>query len=142
MYFWFGWLTLGILWYIGALARKPGQPAHPPKAVVAVLAGAAVAFLVLGLFGARPAPVLGLDGQALQRSVGSPGLPGETGSGCERQPDGTWRCLRHDEGFSGTVLYAVRVNGRGCWQADRVGSPGEGSPKRLRGCVTLVDFVI
>ena len=141
-YFWFGWLTLGILWYIGALARKPGQGSYEPRQVAIALVASAAAFLALGLFGARPSPVLGLDRHALQSSIGGESLPGFSGRGCERGPDGAWRCARHDEGFSGSVLYAVRSNGLGCWHAVRVGSAGEGSPRRLEGCVTLFNFLI
>jgi hypothetical protein len=139
MYFWVGWLTLGLLWYIGALARKPGQPAYEPRQVGIAIAASAAALLALGLFGARPAPILGLDGAALQGSVGG-NLIGP-GGGCQPQPDGGWRCSRFDDGFSGTVAYEVHANGRGCWHAVRVGGAGEGSRNRLSGCITLYDYV-
>ena len=140
LYFWFGWLTLGALWYIGALGRKPGQPAYEPRQVAIVLATSAAAFLALGLFGARPSAVLGVDGRSLQNSVGD-SLIFDDPSGCEREGD-LWRCWKSDIGYSGTVSYRVKVNRMGCWQAVRDGAAGEGSPKRLSGCVTLYDFVI
>jgi hypothetical protein len=138
MYFWFGWLTLGLLWYIGALARKPGQPPYEPRVVAIALAAAAAAFLALGLFGARPSPVLGLDGRALQGSVGGHLLGLDA---CRPKPDGGWGCSHYDDGLSGTVSYEVHANGLGCWHAVRVGGVGEGSRKHLSGCVTLYDFV-
>ena len=139
MYFWFGWLTLGILWYIGALARKPGQGPYQRREVAIVLTATAVAFLVLGFLGARPSPVLGLDGGVLQGSIGG-NLIGPT-SACQPLPDGGWRCSRYDDGFSGTVTYEVQANGLGCWHAVRIGGAGEGSRGRLSGCVTLYDYV-
>jgi len=139
MYFWFGWLTLGLLWYIGALARKPGQDPYEPWRVGIALAAYAAAFLSLGLFGARPSPVLGLDGGALQGSIGG-NLIGPSNA-CQPRPDGGWRCSHYDDGFSGTVAYEVHANGLGCWHAVRVGGAGEGSSKRLSGCVTLYDYV-
>jgi len=139
MYFWFGWLTLGLLWYIGAFVRKPGQRPYSPSQVAIVLAAAAAAFFALGLFGARPSPVLGLDGGVLQGSVGG-NLIGPSNA-CQPQPNGGWRCSHYDEGMSGTVSYEVYANGLGCWHAVRVGGAGEGSRKRLSGCVTLYDFV-
>jgi len=140
LYFWLGWLTLGLLWYIGALRRKPGQDPYEPTHVGIVLAASAAAFVALGLFGARPSPVLGLNGGALQGSIGG-NLIGPSDS-CQPQPDGGWRCSRYDDGLSGTVSYKVHANGLGCWHAVRVGGVGEGSRKRLSGCVTLDDFVL
>jgi hypothetical protein len=139
LYFWFGWLTLGILWYIGALGRKPGQPAYEPRKIVIALASVAAAFLVLGVFGARPAMVLGVDGGSLQNSVGN-SLIFDSPRGCEREGR-IWSCSKWDSGSSGAVPYRVKVNDVGCWQAVRVGYGGEGSPKRLVGCVTLYDFL-
>jgi hypothetical protein len=145
LYFWCGWVTLGIVWFIGALAREPENPSRDRRAVAAVAAGFIAAVLVLGLFGARPSPLLGLDGSVLQSSVGNGYFYG-TADSCAplrrgRVPDGGWLCGRYDAGFSGTVNYEVHSNGLGCWHAVRVGPPGEGSPERLSGCVNLYDFV-
>jgi hypothetical protein len=139
LYFWFGWLALGALWYIGALARKPDQDSYEPRQVGVVLMASAAAFLALALFGARPSPVLGLNGGALQGSIGG-NLIGPSNA-CQPHPDGGWGCSRYDDGFSGTVSYEVHSNGLGCWQAVRVGGAGEGSRTRLSGCATLYDFV-
>lgn len=70
----------------------------------------AAAVAALGLFAARPTPILGTSGESLGSSVGS-----------------------------GTVSYRVAVNGVGCWTAVRTGGAGEGSRKRLSGCVNLLD---
>ncbi|HWO82743.1 MAG TPA: hypothetical protein VNM38_03005 [Solirubrobacterales bacterium] len=140
LYFWCGWLTLGIPWYIGALGRKPGQPAYEPRRIAVALASTAAAFLALGFFGARPATVLGVDGGSLQNSVGN-SLIFDSPSGCGREGQ-AWSCSKWDSGSSGAVPYRVKVNDLGCWQAVRVGYGGEGgSPKRLSGCVTRYDFL-
>src|SRR3954452_19826603 len=140
LYFWFGWLTLGILWYIGALGRKPGQSAYEPHKVAIALASTVTAFLLLGLFGARPATVLGVDGWSLQNSVGN-SLIFDSPSGCEREGR-TWSCSKWDSGSSGAIPYRVKVNGFGCWQAVRVGYGGEGgSPKRGSGWGTPQYFL-
>lgn len=139
LFFWCGWLTLGILWFVGALVRDPDDSPPKPSVVAGVLAAVAAAVLVLGLFGARPSPVLGLDGDVLQGSIGG-NLIGPT-NGCRPQPDGGWLCSRYDDGYSGTVSYEVHANGLGCWHATRVGGAGEGSRERLSGCVTLYDYV-
>jgi hypothetical protein len=139
--FWCGWLTLGILWFIGALAPDEGGPPRDPRWLLAPLL-VVVTMLVLGFFGARPAPVLGLDGGVLQASVGNTDLLGIGDDTCNPVPGGRWTCVRYDDGFSGTVAYRVDADWKGCWHAIRVGSPGEGSPRRLSGCVTLVDYVL
>lgn len=141
LYFWCGWLTFGILWFIGALAPDPDDPPQKRRAAAIALVAMTVAAVVLGLFGARPSPVLGLDGQALQSSVGNTTLLGLGDDSCDREGDGSWTCSRFDVGFSSTVGYRVRANGMGCWRAERSTPGGEGSPKRLSGCVTLFDFV-
>ena len=140
LYFWGGWLTGGILWFIGTVARGPDAPPRDPRWVLVAL-GVVTAMFALGLLGARPSPLLGLDGRALQSSVGNkvPYLPEP--DPCERQADGSWMCTRWDAGFSGTVGYEVRADRLGCWEAERATFSGEGSPKELSGCVSLVDFV-
>ncbi len=141
MYFWFGWLTLGILWYIGALGRKPDQPAHEPRLVAAAVAVTAAAFLALGLFGSRPAAVLGVDGDSLQHSVAN-SFVFAASSGCERSGD-SWTCFRWGGGDSSNVPYGVKVNRVGCWQAVKERRAGErGPPERASGCITLYDFLV
>lgn len=141
MYFWFGWLTLGILWYIGALGRKVGQRPYERRQVAVVLAVTAVAFLALGLFGARPSAVLGVDGGSLQSSVGSSLVLGSVGD-CERIGDRVWRCSRYDSEYSSSIPYRVKVNRSGCWQARSIGFAAKAASRpELAGCVTLYDFV-
>jgi hypothetical protein len=133
--FWCGWLTLGILWFIGALAPDPGAESRDPRWV---LAGPAIvaAIVVLGVFGARPTPVLGLDGEALQASVASTTL----NDACEPVAADAWTCQRWDSELSGAISYRVEANWKGCWHAVRE-SPDNRSPKRLSGCVTFVDYL-
>lgn len=138
-YFWVGWITLGLVWFIGAFTQDPERPRERSWVIGLTLAAVAV-ILVLGLLGARPTPILGLDGAALQSSVGSTGVSG--GKTCEREGGGNWTCLRHDEEFSGTVPYRVHVNGLGCWHATLLVRPDrETGPKNLSGCVGLFDYV-
>lgn len=97
-------------------------------------------FALLTAFAMRPSAVLGVDGAALQNSVGGffgPSTP------CRTLDDGAWSCGHPDRQMSGDVSYRVKVNGLGCWQATRDGYAGEGgSPKHLSGCVTILDFLL
>jgi hypothetical protein len=139
-YFWVGWISLGLGWFIGAFAQDPERPRERSRVIGLALAAAAVV-LVLGLLGARPTPILGIDGAALQSSLGSTGIPKE-GNSCERKGGGNWMCLRHDEEFSGTVPYRVHVNGLGCWHAKLLVRPdSETGPENLSGCIGLLDYV-
>jgi hypothetical protein len=137
--FWCGWLTLGLLWFPGALAPDPEGPPRDPRWILVPVAIVA-AMLVLGIFGARPAPVLGLNGVVLQDSFGS-GLLGIGDDSCEPAPGGTWKCSRFDAGYSSVVSYTVKADWKGCWHVVLKGRPGENSPKRRAGCVTLVNYV-
>ena len=127
-----GCLTLGLVWIIGATA---GESRRTLGIVALVALGAAI---VLGVFGARPAPVLGVNGEALESSIGNGSFFGGPKS-CGRRA-GVWTCGRWDSQLSGTVSYRVHLNGFGCWHAERVGPPGEGSPARLTGCVHLGNY--
>ena len=102
-----------------------------------VIGGLALLMALL-LFSWRPSPVLGVNGGALQQSVGGFLSPSDS---CDERWDGAWSCGRNDDQMSGSVEYRVEVDGLGCWNAIRVGSPGEGSRKNLSGCLTLFDFV-
>jgi hypothetical protein len=134
--FFAGWLTLGLVWLIGAMSGES-------RRILGVVAlGALVAAIVLGAFGARPAPVLGMNGEALESSFGNGNYFLGGPESCGHRPDGSWRCSRWDSQFSGTVSYRVDVNGLGCWHAVRVGPPGEGSPARLSGCVHLGNYFL
>lgn len=157
--FTFGWLTCGVLWFVGALsiapvgsfwarrfydeeklARAEDPLRHPrPLHRIALAVAGVIALIVLaGLFGARPAPVLGLGGRALERSVGNSAIL--TASPCTHVKGNTWKCSKWDDGGSSTVAYRVDVDGLGCWTATRAGPAGEGSARRLSGCVTLADY--
>lgn len=159
----FGWLTLGILWFVGAaslappdslwarrfygserLARAANPLRHPRRRrnLGLAIAGAAVATLMLGFLAARPAPILGVGGGSLQSAVGNGGFLGTETHPCERLAGGAWSCSRWDDQFSGTVSYRVKVNRLGCWKATRVGPPGEGSKRSLSGCVTILNYVL
>jgi hypothetical protein len=153
-----GWLTFGVTWFLGAIpladprsgwARhlydeeklaRADDPAHhprPTRTTVLWLGGSAALILVVGLLAARPAPIVGVDGKALQYSV--EGASPFDNRPCPHEEDGTWTCSRHDSGYSSTVAYRVKVGGLGCWQAVRTGPAGEGSPRRLSGCITVWD---
>ena len=136
--FFCGWLTLGVLWFIGALAPEPEGPPRDPRWMLAPVAIVA-AMLVLGIFGARPAPVLGLDGETLQDSVGN-SLLGIGDDSCEPASGGAWKCSRFDVGYSSVVSYTVKADWKGCWHAVLRGRPTDDSPKRLSGCATLVNY--
>jgi hypothetical protein len=137
--FWCGLPTGGALWFIGALVPDPNASSRQRHQAAIGLGVTVGAFVVLGLFGARPTPVLGINGGALQNSVGALFL--EAGStGCERK-DGDWICSRYERELSGNVPYRVHVNRVGCWQGTRIGSWANRSPKEISGCASLVDFV-
>ena len=141
LYFFCGWLTLGIVWYVGALGREPEGPGYEPRQVAIALAATSAVFLVLGLFGARPSTILGVDGGSLQSSVGND-FPFEASGNCRQEKGRTWVCSRWESQFSSRIPYRVKVNDFGCWQATRLEGGGEGgSPKLVSGCVTLYDFV-
>lgn len=161
LYFGTGWLTFGMAWFVGAfspaepgtewarrlygeerLARgaDPGRHRRSLRTTATMLGGALALLLIVGLLSARPTPVLGVDGKALQYSVGGGNL-GLSVEPCEQLGDGSWRCSRYDNQFSGTVAYRVKVNGLGCWQATRIGAPGEGSRRHLDGCLTVWDQI-
>ncbi len=91
LYFLCGWITFGIVWFVGAFAlaapdswwartfygeerlaraTDPIRYRRSRQTVVLSLGGVFALVVMLGLFAARPAPVLGVSGVALQRSVG------------------------------------------------------------------------
>ena len=51
-------------------------------------------------------------------------------------------CGVYDDQFSGQVSYRVTADSLGCWTATRTGNPGEGSRKKLSGCVDLFDHIL
>jgi len=158
----FGFFAGGITWFIGATSLAPADSVwakrfYDEKQIARVedplrhgrswrntgLAAAALVALVvvLGLFAARPSPILGLGGGALQSSVGNDFLL-EGSAPCEKVRSGAWKCSRWDNGHSGTVSYRVHTDGLGCWSATRIERfSGEGSPKRFSGCVSLFHYL-
>jgi hypothetical protein len=98
-------------------------------------------FLVIAFLLWRPALVLGIDRDALSRS-----LAGEVGllSGeCTRSRDGSWRCSVRDSSGGGGQ-YRVVTHSLGCWHAVRVGRPSVegGSPRTASGCIGLLDELL
>jgi len=83
-----GWISLGCGWLIGAALLAP-----PDSPWARWFYGERR--MRLGTFGARPAPVLGVSGAALQRSVSDSPLENPAALGpCRRLAPGEWRCLR------------------------------------------------
>lgn len=134
LYFWVGWLTLGATWIIGA-AEDPVRRLRSSGRLLALVAAVLAAIVVLGLFAARPAPLLGLSGGALQASVGGRGF-----EPCRRLEDRVWVCRRSDRSLSGAVGYRVSVDRVGCWTARMANGTTTRGESELRGCVTLIDY--
>ncbi|HYJ21748.1 MAG TPA: hypothetical protein VEW07_06980 [Solirubrobacterales bacterium] len=158
--FFVGFLTFGITWFLGAiplaepdsrwaqrfydkekLARAADPALHPLPGRTAAywLGGSLCLLLAVGLVAARPTPIIGVDGEALQYSVDGGGL--FESHPCSRGEDGTWTCSVYDSRYSSTVPIRVKVGGLGCWTAVRSEAVGEGSPERLSGCLTAWDQV-
>lgn len=157
LFFWCGWLTLGATWMIGAvalasprsrwarsfydldkmvIAEDPALPRRSRGRPFAWIGAVLAAIVVLGLFGARPAPVLGVGGRALQSSVG-----GREFEPCRQLEDRIWSCEHYDDMLSGGFAYRVSVNRGGCWTATRQEGQGSPSARELRGCLTLIDYL-
>lgn len=156
-----GWLTGGLLWFVGAASLAPasspwaqrfyggeklGRAEEPLRhgrqwrRVGLATATVTALVLALGVFGARPSPLLGVGGKALESSVGNGGVFLDAAP-CDRINADTWTCARWDNQFSSTVAYRVKVDDFGCWKAAKVGPAGEGSARRLSGCVSLLDYL-
>jgi hypothetical protein len=133
--FFAGWLTFGLVWFIGAGAGESRR-----RLGIAAL-GLTAAVLALGVFGVRPAPLMGVDGRSLQASVGSLLLTG--GGECRHLADGDWQweCWRWDNQSSGSVPYQVHVNGLGCWHAVETWGDGRTGPGRIAGCLHIEDYI-
>jgi hypothetical protein len=102
--------------------------------VVAVVVVAVLAFCW------RPATILGVDGDALSHSVGGGDLSNT--NGCRDRGDGRWECSVYEPQTSGAVDYAVDTHSFGCWDATREDqAPSRRYPKRLSGCINLIDVV-
>ncbi|MGI8592899.1 MAG: hypothetical protein ACR2ML_00760 [Solirubrobacteraceae bacterium] len=103
---------------------------------------APIALVLLG-FGAHL--LLPASPEALHYSVtrGVGGPPGLGPAGCRERGDDRWRCDVLDTQGSGSLEYAVRMDGRRCWRARRLSPPGgeegEPLPGRAKGCVGVRD---
>jgi hypothetical protein len=114
---------------------------HPASGrVVAAWVFWALAVVFLAFIAARPTALLGVSGAALDRSIGDSSSGDPTGP-CRHVGGSMWICSRHDDQFSGTVSYKVKVDDFGCWEAERFGSPGEGSDRHMSGCVTFLAYL-
>jgi hypothetical protein len=160
-----GWgcLTFGILWIGGALslapadsgwarrfydsdqlrrARLPFSAQRSRRTYAAWALCAVTSVLVVGLFAARPAPILGVNGSALGASLphrGGDVLSIDPSLGpCQRSGTG-WTCSLYDrEGSGGTLEYRVQMHGRGCWTAVPTRFGGWG---KLSGCMTIFAYL-
>jgi hypothetical protein len=94
---------------------------------------------------AYPTVVLGVDSDALTRSVldeaGGTSLIGRPR--CEEKHTGLWLCKAPVAQWSGArSTYRVTTDGLGCWDSKRAGPPGKGTaPKHLSGCIDMLDVL-
>lgn len=125
----------------GKRLARAADPIHNPRPAGTTarwLGGSATLILVIGLLAARPTPILGVDGKALQHSVGG-GILGSSTEPCQPAAGGTWNCDVYDDNVSGTVLYQVKVGDLGCWSAIHADWTGKRTPRPLTGCLTFWD---
>jgi hypothetical protein len=139
-----GLLTLGLVWFLGALAaaeldstwarrryseedraRASGDARHrrPWRTLGITAAVAFVAIVVFGTFGARPAPVLGVNGGALEHSVG--------GSPCSSRRPASGSTAASGSARTGTTSSARPSATGSRWAAWAAGTPsGRDRPAR------------
>jgi hypothetical protein len=135
-----GFLTFGIVWFIGAASRGLYEPRRSRRETEIAVAALLAAVLVLGLFGVRPAPFLGYGGKQLEDSVGGGGILGFNSS-CVHRRDGDWNCFRIEDGGSSDVEYRVHANEFGCWHVvPRGPAARRGGPSPPTGCIGLIDY--
>ena len=130
-----GWLSFGLAWVVCAAALMPRR--HAARALL-LSAGAIV---VVGALAARPAPIVGVSGNALESSVDGSDLLSES-EPCEHLQASVWRCGRYDHDLSSDVPYRVEVDGLGCWEARREWRRSEVGAVRYVGCVSLIDELL
>lgn len=149
-----GFLTFGVTWFIGALSlgatdswwyrRFNSEDPDPESAAFGtlqrrrqrrVLLIAVASVVLFGIVTSRPVPIVGVDGESLQSSVGGT-LFSDT---CEEMKGDAWRCFAYEDSISGEVAYRVKVGPLGCWRA-RVIDETRGfqvSEPTMDGCLTF-----
>jgi len=107
--------------------------------ILLALGAVAAAVVLLGLFSARPTPILGTDGESLQYSVDPVFTFTES---CRPKPNGKWTCYSYDSASSGDAPYLTEVDWAGCWTASTL-DRGALAPRQreLAGCVTIFDHI-
>lgn len=108
-----------------------------PRVVGLWLLVGAVAVVLAGGFIARPAPILGVNGAVVERSLPHTGFDAEP---CTQVSGGYLCGIETREASGDQITYAVKLHGRGCWTArpiERVRGEGWG---KLSGCITLLDY--
>lgn len=98
------------------------------------ICGIVLLVVLLGMFAARPATLLSMNGNALEQSVGA---ALHTSSPCDHLTGATWECLAPDPQLLSVTNLRVTVDSFGCWTAVR----SEGGTERRSGCVTIVDYL-
>jgi hypothetical protein len=153
-----GFLTFGLTWFGGAIALAPpdshwarhrydadrrrraalplGSQRSPwVLALWPLVAILAIAFT--GLFIARPAPILGVNGAALEHALPHGGFSSRP---CAKVAGG-YRCLVETPERSGdSTEYRVHLQGHGCWRAVPESAEGRRGWGVLSGCLTLLDY--
>ena len=154
-----GFLTLGLAWFAGALALAPADSLwaqrhydseqltrsraalgtqRSPRVWSLWLLGFAVAVVLSGAFIARPAPILGVNGAALLHSMPHTGFDPQP---CTRFSGG-YRCgIESREASGSKITYAVELHERGCWTARPIEPMRREDWGRLSGCVSLWDYL-
>ncbi|MBK8293537.1 MAG: hypothetical protein IPK93_01725 [Solirubrobacterales bacterium] len=152
-----GFFTFGLAWFYGAIdIARPASwwagkfyPAGPQQDTrqfeevrkKRVLKGGMIAFaavILIGLFAARPTPVLGTDGKTLQGSVDGFLAFADT---CRKGPGDDWTCFAYDNASSGDAPYRTTVDWAGCWNAEADGNGRRPTNPELSGCVTIFDHL-
>lgn len=123
-----GFLTFGLTWFAGALGRRS-------RRVLGLwLFVGVVSVVLLGAFIARPAPILGVDGTALENSMPRTLFDAHP---CKEIAGGYTCAVETKEASGYSMTYRVKLHGRGCWTArgrDPAGAdePALGRPRRRR----------
>jgi hypothetical protein len=127
--FFAGFVTLGLIWWVGATTGESR------RRIGAVAAALACAVLAIGVVAARPGQFFGVGGKALGNSVG--GLVFKVGS-CRHLGGREWSCARSDG--SSVLDYRVRVSPLGCWRGVEEAGRNLVPARRIAGCVHFEDY--